>query len=196
MSKIHSICLVDDHDIVRKGLRNVFSLNYGFKIIGEASSCQEAEILLQAMEPDVLILDQMLGDGSGIELARRLKPDLPNTKIMLLTAFPVSDDPSVEKEKPLCATLFKDQSSDEIRKVVMGCLGYEITGDSDWFSPTLQLLSQREREILQFIARGWQNKEISAEIGISEKTVRNTISNIFRKLKVNNRTEAARLILE
>ena len=197
MSKIHSVCIIDDHDIVRKGLRNVFSLDYGFNIIGEADSCMEAEKLFETVNPDAIIMDQMLGDGSGIELARKIKPNLPDSKIILLTAFPITDDSALVKEsESICAVLYKDQSSSEIRKDVMKILGYEMKSDSGKSQTSLKLLSEREQEILQFISRGWQNKEISSEIGISEKTVRNTISNIFKKLNVNNRTEAARIVLE
>ena len=199
MKQINSICIVDDHDIVRQGLRNVFTLEYGFEVIGEAASSAEAKILFQSVKPDVIILDQMLGDGSGIQLAYELKPILPYTEIVLLTAFPVS----IEEERNLNnqnvnTIIYKDQSSFEIRKAVMKALGYKYKSpkSQEKTRNILEELSHREKEILFLISRGLQNKEISSELGISEKTVRNTISNIFKKLGVGNRTEATLKFLE
>jgi two-component system, NarL family, response regulator DevR len=199
MKQIYSICIVDDHDIVRQGLRNVFTLEYGFEVVGEAASSAEAKTLLQTVIPDVLILDQMLGDGSGIQLAYKLKPILPHTEIVLLTAFPVSEEDKRNlKKQNVNTVIYKDQSSFEIRKAVMQALGYnyESTNHKENNSSLLEDLSHREKEILLLISRGLQNKEISSEIGISEKTVRNTISSIFKKLGVGNRTEATLKFLE
>ncbi len=199
MKQINSIFIVDDHDIVRQGLHNVFTLEYGFEVVGEAASSAEAKILLQSVIPDVLILDQMLGDGSGVQLAFELKPILPHTEIVLLTAFPVSiEEERNLKKKNVNTIIYKDQSSVEIRKAVMKALGYnyESTNHKEKSPSLLQGLSHREKESLLLISRGLQNKEISSEIGISEKTVRNTISNIFKKLGVSNRTEATLKFLE
>jgi len=199
MKQIYSICIVDDHDIVRQGLRNVFTLEYGFEVIGEAASSAEAKILFQSVIPDVLILDQMLGDGSGIQLAYELKPILPHTEIILLTAFPISvEEEKNLNEKNVNTIIYKDQSSFEIRKAIVKALGFNYESpDSQEKSPdVLEGLSHREKEILLLISRGLQNKEISSEIGISEKTVRNRISKIFKKLGVGNRTEATLRLLK
>jgi len=199
MKQIYSICIVDDHDIVRQGLRNVFTLEYGFEVIGEAASSAEAKILFQSVIPDVLILDQMLGDGSGIQLAYELKPILPHTEIILLTAFPISvEEEKNLNEKNVNTIIYKDQSSFEIRKAIVKALGfnYESPHSQEKSPDVLEGLSHREKEILLLISRGLQNKEISSEIGISEKTVRNRISKIFKKLGVGNRTEATLRLLK
>jgi len=199
MKQINSVCIVDDHDIVRQGLRNVFTLEYGFEVVGEAASSADAKALLQSVKPDVLILDQMLGDGSGIQLAYDLKPILADTEIVLLTAFPVSEEEKMNlKKQNVNSVIYKDQSSFEIRKAVMKALGFncESTDHLEKSDNLIQNLSHREKEILLLISRGLQNKEISSEIGISEKTVRNRISKIFKKLGVGNRTEATLKFLE
>ena len=199
MKQINSVCIVDDHDIVRQGLRNVFTLEYGFEVVGEAASSANAKELLQSIIPDVLILDQMLGDGSGIQLAYELKLILPHTEIVMLTAFPVSEEEERNlKKQNINTVIYKDQFSFEIRNAVMKALGcnYDSINHQEKSRSLLQELSHREKEILLLISRGLQNKEISTEIGISEKTVRNTISSIFKKLGVGNRTEATLKFLE
>lgn len=195
MIKALTICIVDDHDIVRQGLRKVFSFDYGFDVIGEAGSCADARELLKRRKPEVLILDQMLGDGSGLTLADDFHKLYPGLIIILLTAFPVPSFEGGDERESIAAYLFKDQSSEDIRKAV-----WEASGNQGIFGPKetnrmLGSLSPREKQILNYISHGLQNKEISSEIGISEKTVRNTVSNMFRKLNVNNRTEATRLFL-
>jgi len=196
MARIITVCIIDDHDVVRQGLRHVFSLEKGFDVIGEAGSYSEALVLLDTLSPDLLLVDQMLGDGLGSALAEEILVKKEQLKIILLTAFPLSR----EKQKDLLrmgvkGVLFKDQSSVEIRRTVWELFGLKEGDDSQSLETKLESLSSREREILHLIAKGWLNKEISAEIGISDKTVRNTISNLFRKIGVGNRTEAARFLL-
>jgi two-component system, NarL family, response regulator DevR len=196
MSRNYTVCIVDDHDIVRQGLVKVFSPQYDFDVIGEAGSYKDAKKLLSQTVPDCLILDQMLGDGTGLQLASEIYAENPQMKIILLTAFPISSEKTKKLDGIISAFLYKDSSSETIRQKVWNVLGESSELKSHKNETHLDSLSHREEQVLKLIARGLLNKEISAEIGISEKTVRNTLSRIYKKLSVSNRTEATLYFLQ
>lgn len=180
--------IVDDHRIVREGLKKIFSGHDGFLVVGEAGTVAESLRLCAQSRPQLVLLDQNLPDGSGVELAERLLAEQPGLKCILLTGFDL-DSKSAELALRCCATiLFKDASAAEIVSSVDRALGTVTEA-----APAVPgaALSGREEEILGFIALGLQNKEIAPLVGISEKSVRNIVTRLFRKLGVANRTEAA-----
>jgi DNA-binding NarL/FixJ family response regulator len=138
----------------------------------------------------LVLLDQNLPDGTGSALARKLAERFDGIHYVLLTGFSLDPQTAADAAQVCSAILYKDASAADIRAAVVAALGpaNPVNAPADWGR-----LSTREREVFGYIALGLQNKEISALVGLSEKSVRNIITRLFRKLNVANRTEAALL---
>jgi two-component system, NarL family, response regulator DevR len=206
--KTHGIrvLLVDDHEVIRVGLRTVFGQTQGIVVVGEASTMEEAVQQAQRLKPDVILMDVRLPDGSGIDACREILGALPETRIIFLTSF--ADDDSV-----LAAVLagahgyvLKEIDSpallEAIRSVAKGqsILDSHVTEralrwlrglhDLPATSGTDQLSTQEER-VVALVAEGKTNKEIAAALGLSDKTVKNYLANVFQKLRITRRAQAA-----
>jgi two-component system, NarL family, response regulator DevR len=206
--KTHGIrvLLVDDHEVIRVGLRTVFGQTQGIVVVGEASTMEEAVQQAQRLKPDVILMDVRLPDGSGIDACREILGVLPETRIIFLTSF--ADDDSV-----LAAVLagahgyvLKEIDSpallEAIRSVAKGqsILDSHVTEQAlRWLrglhdlpatSGTDQLSTQEER-VVALVAEGKTNKEIAAALGLSDKTVKNYLANVFQKLRITRRAQAA-----
>lgn len=203
-SKI-KVMVVDDHSIVRDGLKLIIGLDHRLEVCGEAKSLQEAIDLIPKAQPDVILLDFKLPDGDGVNGCVMIKNRFPKVKIIILTAY--SQDHLVMETIRAGADgyLLKNIKSEELTKSILkvyhgdSVLDTSVT-ESVFNSIITQneknkaddhKLSAREKYILQMVSQGKSNKEIAEALSISEKTVRNYISNIFKKLHVTNRTEAA-----
>lgn len=200
------ILIVDDHEVVRTGLRTLLSRKPGLDVVGEAGSVATAIAEAARVSPDVVIMDIRLPDGSGVEACRDIRAADPRTKVIMLTSY--ADDDAVLASIVAGASgyLLKQVRGqvlvEAIETVAQGgsLLDPSVTdkvlerlrtigtGGAD---EGLAALSERERSILVLIAEGKTNKEIAREVFLSEKTVKNYVSSILSKLNLTRRAAAA-----
>jgi len=199
------VLIVDDHNIVRDGLKLILALDKRIEVCGEARNLQEAIEAVAKTQPDVILLDFRLPDGDGVNGCLTLKRLFPKVKIIILTAFSqnhlVLETIRAGADGYLLKNIKSSELIENIIKVYEGdrVLDTSVTGGviNTIVTPDIKTefkdnyLSLREKEILQILSQGKSNVEIAAALDISEKTVRNYISAIFRKINVSNRTEAA-----
>jgi DNA-binding NarL/FixJ family response regulator len=203
------VLIVDDHEIVRKGLVMLISRQEDLVVAGEAGSAAEAVAKARELSPDVVVLDIRLPDGSGVEVCRDIRAENPDVKVLMLTSY--SDEEAVMGSIMAGASgyLLKEIRSQEIvdaiKKIGAGqsLLDPMVTAsvlerirkgndaDDGW-----NQLSNQEQRILEFIAEGKTNREIAQEIHLSDKTVKNYVSNILGKLEVSRRSQAAAYLAE
>ena len=199
------VIIVDDHEIVRNGLSVFLETCEDLELVGEASNGAEAVQLCAEVNPDVVVMDLVMPEVDGIEATRIIRRNHPQTQVVALTSFQ-NDElvPAVLKAGAL-SYLLKNVSIDElaegIRKAHQGqtTLSPEATQAliESVSRPAPQFdLSDREREVLGLIVRGYNNREIGEQLYISRSTVKNHVSNIFSKLNVDNRSEAVALALQ
>lgn len=199
------ILLADDHAILRHGLRAMLESTPEFEVVGEATTGEEAVTRSAELRPDVVLMDIQMPDLNGIEATRRVVENDPNAGVVVLTMF--RDDDSVLSAMRAGARgyVVKDAGGEEVLRVVRAVakgeahFGPEIAKRLISFfsaprpatpSEVFPELTAREHEVLDLIARGLSNTEISRRFFLSPKTVRNHISNIFAKLRVADRAEA------
>lgn len=198
------VLLIDDHSVVRDGLRLLLELDERLEVCGEASTLNEGVLMVNNLRPDVVLLDFRLPDGDGITGCINIKNNFPNIKIIILTAYAEEHIVMEAIRAGADGYLLKNIESDELIKTIVSVFEGESVLDSlvteavfnsiksENVKPTdNSILSPRERKILEMISTGKTNKEIGSSLFISDKTVRNYVSNIFKKLNVTNRTEAA-----
>jgi DNA-binding NarL/FixJ family response regulator len=200
------VLIADDHPLFRKGLRTLLESLPETVVAGEATTGREAVDLALALQPDVVLMDLQMPEGGGLAAIRELARQQPEARILVVTLF--EDDESVFTALKAGARgyVLKDADEDEmIRAIKAVAQGEAIFSPAiatrlmDYFSATQTSpqagafpdLTDREQEILALIARGRSNAEIAEELTISLKTVRNHASNIFNKLQVADRTQAA-----
>lgn len=203
MTERISVIIVDDHPVVRQGLRTFLETQKDLEIVSEASDGEEALTQIGESVPDVVLMDLVLPGIDGIEATRRVRELSPNTKVIVLTSF--ADDEKVFPAIKAGAAgyLLKDvepaQLADAIRSVhageallhptVAARLMQEVSSE-ERRGPG-GTLTERELEVLRLIARGMSNREISRELTVSEKTVKTHVSNLLAKLHLADRTQAA-----
>lgn len=198
-----SVLIVDDHPVVRQGLRTFLETQDDLEIVGDASSGEEALALIGEVLPDVVLMDLVMPGIDGIEATRRARELSPSSKVIVLTSF--ADDEKVFPAIKAGADgyLLKDaepaQLADAIRSVSRGEALLHPTvaaklmqhvAASDHRAPGGEL-TQRELEVLRLIARGRSNREIARELSVAEKTVKTHVSNMLAKLHLADRTQAA-----
>jgi len=199
------LLIVDDHEIVRLGLRTLLGGRPEFEIVGEATTVAQAVDLAAATQPDVVIMDVRLPDGSGVEACRAIKAARPETQVVMLTSYP--DEEAVEASVVAGASgyLLKQTGADElVRTIQIAASGGSLldpavtAGLLDRFrrlasgdEHTPDPLTPQEGRVLAFIADGRTNREIGAALHISEKTVKNYVTSLLAKLQLKRRTEAA-----
>ena len=206
MSETIRIMIVDDHEIVRTGMRLVLDMETDLTVVGEASSSEEFLRRLDSLRPDVVLMDVLMPGVGGIEACRLAKADHPDLKVLMLTSH--SDEQAVVAAVLAGAAgyLLKNVGRADllraIRAVATGgvlldpAVTRAVTGKLVQLNQRLQhdeadVLSEREREVLQLVAQGLTNKEIAYQLTITEKTARNHISHILEKLNLSRRAEAA-----
>lgn len=185
------ILLVDDHLIVRRGLASLLNDASDLEVVAEAASGEEALALASEHKPDVIVLDLRLRDMSGIEVAA----ELPEFRILMLSSFMQEEDVRRAFEAGVLGYLSKDKNSDELLEAIR-----EVGEGRQYLPPEISLLlaksewsahlTERELEIVQWIARGRANKEIGQQLGLSENTVKNHVKSILSKLNAKDRTHA------
>ncbi|WP_166847198.1 response regulator transcription factor [Isoptericola sp. BMS4] len=198
------VYLVDDHELVRRGLRGLLSTEDGMEVVGEAGSAREALRDIPPHRPDVAVLDVRLPDGSGVEVCRELRSAMPELRALMLTSF--DDDEALFAAIMAGASgfLLKVVSGsdvvDAVRRVAAGqslidpalvsrVLDRVRSGPAQ--DPVLGALSEQEVKVLALVAQGLTNRQIGAKMFLSEKTVKNYVSNILTKLGLRSRTQAA-----
>lgn len=204
------VFLVDDHEIVRRGLADLVGAHADLEVVGEAAGVRQAIGRIEATAPDVAVLDVRLPDGSGVDLCRDIRSRLPHVHCLILTAY--DDDAAVNAAVLAGASgyVLKDIGGprliDAIRAVAGGrslldaavvkTAATRIRRRADDDDPRLGSLGLRERQILRLIADGMTNRQIGERLGIAEKTVKNYVSSLLRKLGLERRTQAAIFQLE
>jgi NarL family two-component system response regulator LiaR len=196
------VLLVDDHELVRAGLRTFLRLQPDMAVVGEASSGEQALAVVAESAPDIVLLDLVLPGMSGVETVRRLRTAHPRLKIVVLTSFAGQDSVLPAVRAGVAGYLLKDvgpaELADALRSVhaggaplhpaVAATVLRQVTTDADPLTP-------REREVLRLIARGLSNRLIARELVLSEKTVKAHVSAVLGKLGVGDRTQAALLAI-
>lgn len=198
------VMLVDDHPIVRAGIAGMLAQTDGIEVIGEASNGQEAMPLIRSLSPDVILLDLRMPVMDGTELIERLRSDGNQVGILVLTTYDSDADILRAIEAGANGYLLKDTSHDDLIRAIEAT----AAGDS-WLTPSVaaqlmrsvrqpegEQLSSRETDVLRLVAKGNSNKEIAAELHVSQATVKTHLIHIFRKLDVNDRTAAVTLAME
>jgi two-component system, NarL family, response regulator DevR len=203
------ILVVDDHEVVRQGIVSLLDHHDGFQVVAQAATAAEAIAAAGTYRPDVIVMDIRLPDGSGVEATREIRAQHPETRVIMLTSYP--DDEAVfasivagasgyllkqVRGRDLVAALeavgrggslldpaVTEQVLDRVRRIASGT-----------YQDELGALTAQERRILLLVAEGKTNKEIAAEIFLSDKTVKNYVSSILAKLNLQRRTQAAAFV--
>jgi DNA-binding NarL/FixJ family response regulator len=201
--------LVDDHELIRQGLRGYLEQRPNFSVVAEAGTVRQALIRAAKERPDIVVMDVQLPDGSGIEACRAIRAEMPATKLVMLTGFANDDAVMSSIMAGASAFLLKTTSADEIANAIQKVANGESMLDPGVTKRLLEQvremaatgrrddqpkLTENENKILQRIAEGKTNREIAGEIYLSEKTVKKYVSNILDKLNLRRRSEAAAYI--
>jgi two-component system, NarL family, response regulator DevR len=200
------ILIVDDHAVVRIGLKTVLANATGFRVVGEAGTVNDAVTLAVQARPDVVLMDVRLPDGSGVEACRRIKADNPDIRVVMLTSY--QDEEAIVGSVMAGASgyLLKQADAERliqaIRDAAAGDSSLDPRAAGTLLSQFRELsakqaeaelagLTDRERRMLALIAEGYTNRAIGEVLHLSEKTVRNHVSQLLRKLGFQRRSQAA-----
>lgn len=199
------VFLLDDHEVVRRGLKELLESDGSIEVVGEAATVAQANARIPAVRPDVAILDARLPDGSGIEVCRQVRSADPSIRAIILTSFDDDDALFSAIMAGAAGYILKQVSGDDlvsaVHKVAQGAalLDPKVTEkvmarlrQGDQNEPAeLKSLSPQERRILDLVAEGLTNRQIGEELFLAEKTVKNYMSSILSKLGLERRTQAA-----
>ena len=201
---VSRVFLVDDHEVVRVGIRELLNASDDLEVVGEASSVTEALTRVPAVAPDVAVLDVRLPDGNGIELCRELMSRLPDLKCLMLTSF--TDDEALFDAIMAGAAGFvlKRIVGTDLTKAVQTVAAGQSLLDARSTAALLnrirrerengdpvRMLTEQERTVLDLIGEGLTNKQIADKMFLAEKTVKNYVSHLLAKLGLERRTQAA-----
>jgi two-component system response regulator DevR len=200
---------VDDHEVVRRGLVALLDRREGFHVVAEAGTVAEAVEQARKFQPDIVVMDVRLPDGSGIEACRDIRAELPATRVVMLTSYPdeeavlsaivagaagyllkqirardlVAALEAVGRGESLLDPAVTEKALERVRRIATG-------GQTD----ELAMLTAQEQKILMLVAEGMTNKEIAADVFLSDKTVKNYVSSILSKLNLERRAQAAAFV--
>lgn len=198
------VMIADDHAMVREGIKRLLEYDGTIEVIAEASDGQECLEMLEKEKPEVLLLDINMPKKNGIEVLEKIKKDKMNLKVLILTVHSEVEYLLKAVDIGVDGYILKDSESSELKKAISVILDGEsyiqpslipslnsrlINRDAD--KEKLEKLTKRELEVLVEIASGMFNRDIASNLNISERTVKNHISNIFKKIDVADRTQAA-----
>jgi two-component system response regulator DevR len=199
------VFLLDDHEVVRRGLKDLFDSEEGFEVVGESGSAKDAEKRIPSLRPDVAVLDGRLPDGSGVDVCRSIRSVDPSIRAIILTSY--DDDEALFAAIMAGAAgyvlkqIMGNDLLDVVRKVADGqsLLDPAVTQrvldrlrDGGASEPAeLRALTPQERRILELVAEGLTNRQIGEKLFLAEKTVKNYVTSILTKLGLERRTQAA-----
>jgi DNA-binding NarL/FixJ family response regulator len=194
------ILVVDDHFVVREGIRSLIRREAGMVVIAEAAHGAEGVKMHELLNPDVTIIDLRMPVMGGVEATRLIHKEAPDAKVLVLTSFDGDEDIHAAFEAGASGYLLKHSSGDQVIPAIRALMRGER-----WIPPEVgehlaarqrgEVLSTREKEIVRHLALGEANKEIGTAVGISEQTVKSHVKNILAKLQVRDRTEAVTVAL-
>jgi NarL family two-component system response regulator LiaR len=206
MSKVEKIriLIADDHAVVREGLRLLISSEPGMEVVGQAADGVEAVLGALTLQPDVILLDLVMPRKDGIEAINEIIQENPKARILVLTSFAEDDKVFPAIKSGALGYLLKDSSPQELLQAIRDTyhgesslhptvarkLIRELNQPSD-LPPAEEPLTEREVEVLKWVAQGLPNQAIAEKLALSERTVRSHVSNILGKLHLANRTQAA-----
>jgi len=199
------VLLVDDHAVVREGLRAFLELQEGIEVAGEAADGQAGVAAAERLRPDVVLMDLVMPRLDGVGAMRELRSRLPDVKVIVLTSFADDEQLLPAVQAGAAGYLLKNAQPQELARAVRAAHAGEAVVDPHIAARLLDSIAQpageppadqltpREQEVLELIARGLSNKRIARELGIAEKTVKTHAGHVFAKLGVTDRTQAALL---
>lgn len=206
------VVIVDDHALLREGLAKILSLESNFLIVGEANCGDEAIALTRTLKPDVVLMDINMPGLNGIEATKIIKEEMPQVEIIALTIHEDEEYIFELVRAGVSGYILKDIQPEQLIKAIKDVaegktaiqpnITAKLLGEFNRLSDrktnmfSCDQLTARELEVIKLIAQGMPNKEIASTLYISEKTVKNHITNIFRKLNVEDRTQAALFALK
>ena len=203
------LLVVDDHEVVRQGLVSLLERREHFQVVAEAGTAAEAVEMARKFEPDLVVMDVRLPDGSGIEACREIRSEFPATRVVILTSYPdeeavlsaiiagasgyllkqirgrdlVASLESVGRGDSLLDPAVTEKVLDRVRRIATGT-----------YTDEMAQLTQQEQKILLLVAEGKTNKEIASDVFLSDKTVKNYVSSILSKLNLERRAQAAAFV--
>lgn len=198
------IMITDDHSMIREGLKNLLELDGDIEVIAEAVDGEDCLAKLEHYRPDVLLLDINMPKKNGLEVLKTLKASRSKIKVLVLTVHNETEYLMKAVDIGINGYVLKDSESSELKKAI-----FAIANGETYIQPSLipalnskmieknedelkiDNLTKRELEVLRLLAVGMYNKEVAEKLDISERTVKNHVSNIFKKLEVTDRTQAA-----
>ncbi len=202
-----TLLLVDDHEVVRIGLRNLLS-DAGIRVVGEAGTAADAVRKAAALAPDVVLMDVRLPDASGVQACREILSARPSTHVLFLSSYTDEDAALATAFGGAHGYLLKEIRGEALITAIQAAASGQAVQDSPSIQPLLEKmrasggagirqgipyerLSGQELRVMALVAEGKTNKEIAAALDLSDKTVKNYLSNIFQKLQVSRRSQAA-----
>ena len=194
------LLLVDDHQMVRLGLKSYFELQDDVEVIGEATNGAEGISMALALRPDVIVMDIVMPEVNGIDATLAILKEWPEVKILIVSSYLDNEKIMPVLNAGARGYMLKTSSADElfhaVQKVAAGeiAIEQEVSKKVEYHRNHMELheeLTARERDVLQLIAKGYENQRIADELFISLKTVKTHVSNILAKLQVSDRTQAA-----
>lgn len=198
------VMIADDHSMIREGLKQLLELEGDFDVIAEACDGVECMDKLTTITPDILLLDINMPNMNGLEVLRKMKDKRMKVKVLLLTVHNEVEYLLKAVDIGVNGYLLKDSESAELKKAILS-----VVGGEDYIQPSLipllnskmidrnndnvkiENLTRREMDVLKLLSVGMYNKEVAEQLNISERTVKNHVSNIFKKIGVTDRTQAA-----
>ncbi|MFZ5885789.1 MAG: response regulator [Chloroflexota bacterium] len=202
-SNVISILIVDDHEVVRNGIRSYLETLKEFDVVGEAESGEQAVKMVAELIPDVVLLDLIMPGMGGVETTRQIKKISPRTQVVVLTSY--HEDVHIFPALKAGATsyILKDMKMEKLVEALQRAVRHEVTlhplvaervlqnlrGEND--EPLFTELTERELDVLRLIAKGMTNSQIAEKLVISENTVKGHVSNILSKLHLADRTQVA-----
>ncbi len=203
------VMLVDDHEVVREGLRALLNRRQGMTVVGEAGTVSQAIEVALREKPDVVVMDVRLPDGTGVEACREIRAQLPATRMIMLTSYADEEAVMASILAGASAYILKQTRGQQLAEAVEAVARGESLLDPQVTMRVLEQvrrmadatprdkqsqLTENEFKILKLIAEGKTNREIAAEVYLSDKTVKNYVSSILSKLNLRRRSEAAAYI--
>jgi two-component system, NarL family, response regulator LiaR len=202
-----SVLLVDDHAVVREGLRTFLDLQDGIEVVGEAADGNEAVREALRLDPDVILMDLVMPELDGVGAMRRLRDEAPRCRVIVLTSFLDEDRLLPAIQAGAAGYLLKNAQPTELARAIHAAqrgdtiidptaaarLVEAIADNATRVIAEPERLTRRERQVLELIAAGRSNKRIAFELGIAEKTVKTHVGHLLAKLGVTDRTQAALL---